>query len=1353
MDKLTVNEFEEIKRKMNDIYLNARVEYDDSANTKDKYLELQNRLINSDLSLIPAKLWDGIRILREHDSLLSISNYGDDIERFIDFIGEANISYVLQNHFDVFMFSIRYINNLVYDANTNEDRKIDATISFKDAFRKEIKKMLYDNPHYMEYDDDGNLDIPADLKSLNFKILPSDQVLDGILKYGEDAFFINPHQTQLDILENCNLDYLRNFNIDTKNSDTLGYIDYIKSKEENYRVYLFLDTLKNYIRKNGTYQEFLDDVAEALNDQRTYGRFQRFPSYENIEGPFREKYPSIFIDKDAPDELKEEFYHGLIKPGLLNKHKDWVNYLVDKDLSKVIYCTDIHLFNEKNIFIKRYISRFGNIATLKLFTDYGSFLEDMRDFKFKGSTKEDIDAAIEEYVIKKIKQRKKYRFLEENSSFVEKHPELFLDLSNSNFSEDEKIHYTDLFYEHSITFGDIYNNSVLVEILKNKNLNICLQNGNYKVISNLIKVLGNEQFLYLCKKYGSYLDLIGRRDFKLEKNGDLYTLNAYTYQLSNITFEHFQKEIENVIVEDIMNGYAKYNADTDLGFLKRDYKELFIPSNLPTELIDAFYGSNFNFELLKKYSNYLEHLKGTYLNAALIRGAVIQSNMREYLDLFRDDAIKLGTRYPDTVTKLIDNNQISLLMHWYKKTKGQFLPSIVVMQNFDTDEIDKFLSNSNKWSNLVKKTNIANSEEKDALLKLAYTFGVFDNNESGYNKLRSLLTEAPTHLESKYSSIESYFASIENPEKGNKADNVEIKEIVYATLKFVLKKENYAFDDNKPLLEQIYHKNKDGSYTLLLDNKKYPRSIMCIRDILKRITPSPIIAKSSIHRMFGRFNMQYDPDFTKFFLNNLESIINDEKVSKNIANIQRQFFDIKAINSNRYLTMDLAISYVENNKYENIQVGNENLAVVSQIAGYSQNDVNTLQDIYNYGKQRVFSSIPRVESTYLDYEYEILRLDDPLALAIGTLTDCCQALGDAAESCMQHSMVSKDGRVFVVKDKEGNIIAQSWVWRNGNTLCFDNIEVPDRQMRASGVKRGHEDDGIRNDFTDKVLEVYKKCAKELMEIDKKKYLELLDKGIITKEDYDRMVLKKVTIGEGYSNIKGSFSTLKKDSNIQRPLPYNLKIALNNGLYTDDSIKQYVLEDSGKDKSFIINNFYIDNDIHREYNDKFKKEDKSFVKNNLYIHNDIYKEYNDNNFKASDLFRLKKLESLNDNEYSNIDIDTSGSNHIISDIAYNYNLNPNNTHIIMHPNFAIIYEVSNEEVKIADLFFNTKVIINNKDMDITDIVAMQLRLAINQISSGCKINVTSLDDEQLKMYKKAMDLKDEIDIERGIKDGK
>ena len=84
--------------------------------------------------------------------------------------------------------------------------------------------------------------------------------------------------------------------------------------------------------------------------------------------------------------------------------------------------------------------------------------------------------------------------------------------------------------------------------------------------------------------------------------------------------------------------------------------------------------------------------------------------------------------------------------------------------------------------------------------------------------------------------------------------------------------------------------------------------------------------------------------------------------------------------------------------------------------------------IYNYGKQRTFSSIPRIENKVEGYSYEILRLDDPLAMAIGTLTDCCQELGDAAEVCMEHSMVDNNGRVFVIRDDEGNIIAQSWVW-------------------------------------------------------------------------------------------------------------------------------------------------------------------------------------------------------------------------------------------------------------------------------------------------------------------------------------
>ena len=41
-------------------------------------------------------------------------------------------------------------------------------------------------------------------------------------------------------------------------------------------------------------------------------------------------------------------------------------------------------------------------------------------------------------------------------------------------------------------------------------------------------------------------------------------------------------------------------------------------------------------------------------------------------------------------------------------------------------------------------------------------------------------------------------------------------------------------------------------------------------------------------------------------------------------------------------------------------------------------------------------------------------------------------------------MTDKNGRLFLIRDNEGNVVAQSWVWRNGNTICFDNIEIPER---------------------------------------------------------------------------------------------------------------------------------------------------------------------------------------------------------------------------------------------------------------------------------------------------------------------
>ena len=315
--------------------------------------------------------------------------------------------------------------------------------------------------------------------------------------------------------------------------------------------------------------------------------------------------------------------------------------------------------------------------------------------------------------------------------------------------------------------------------------------------------------------------------------------------------------------------------------------------------------------------------------------------------------------------------------------------------------------------------------------------------------------------------------------------------------------------------------------------------------------------------MFGGFELKYDPDFREFLLANMDEVLENPANISFLASIQRQFSAIKAINSNRRLTWDLAVGYVQSNKYTSVNVGNEQVAVISAIAGYSQADFHVLQQIYNYGKQRVFSSIPRIEGSSLkesgNYTYEILRLDDPLAMAIGTLTDCCQELNNCAEVCMEHSMVDKNGRIFVIRDDKGNIVAQSWVWRNKDVLCFDNIEIPDKAfLRASKANFELE----RKAFTDDIFGIYKQAAHELIEADEKAYKELLEAGKITKEEYDGLRLGKITAGLGYNDIAESLTNHSEldRGNISRPLPFEEPVRLSRGLYTSDSTTQYILEE-------------------------------------------------------------------------------------------------------------------------------------------------------------------------------------------------
>ncbi len=77
--------------------------------------------------------------------------------------------------------------------------------------------------------------------------------------------------------------------------------------------------------------------------------------------------------------------------------------------------------------------------------------------------------------------------------------------------------------------------------------------------------------------------------------------------------------------------------------------------------------------------------------------------------------------------------------------------------------------------------------------------------------------------------------------------------------------------------------------------------------------------------------------------------------------------------------------------------------------------------------------------------YRLTR-GDVRGLFLGEHTNCCQSVGNVASSCAWHGATGRNGG-FVVVERQGRIVAQSYVWRDGDHLVFDSLEcLGERKM-------------------------------------------------------------------------------------------------------------------------------------------------------------------------------------------------------------------------------------------------------------------------------------------------------------------
>ena len=1335
---------------------------------------------------LPAYLQDKIdnkslteQDIRENMSLLEniehIEGYMSPCraKEFGEILGSNNLQKVLKDHFEVFIYVTHSDHNLFvfsiyYQQGAN----------FEEEFNYAVRNLLYTTALFGGYErtihvkkeylktGESVYKTPYWTKSMNFEVKENVSISELTSK----TILKDPHVGYL--LSLLNPKYIQRFNQETRYFTHTG-MQLFEKMVEFYNSQYGLAILKPI----HSYQEFTDFLVYTLEAMH-----HTCAKYTNLSllAPFlQEEYPFLFIKEDAPKELKKIYYEN-------PRYFDYSFFSTDKRQCK--YFLHLHLENlfddfpltihipgvvtEEVSFIKYYTSKFGNQAFFDLVFKYGNLLKHLSNtnsiLELASETKEVFDKALRNAIYDMLnKSNILYEVIVRNNTteFIEEHPDIFINYNEIPFENKEaKRNFYHNFYHRLFNFDLFRENPKLIELFKNKNLKFLFirsrmaLDDNHICIYDFLNKLSNEEFLKLLVEYGDFLEAVN------------YNMRRAT--LETATYEELTNEIERIITEQCTLGEIEYTDEYCPKFLKNTHPELFLNEDAPAKLKESYYHSatdapTFTFTFLSKHPEYLPYLKEKSIVGAFVKARFIQ-NSKDLLIFFEnfdnETALKLIVAKPETIKYMLNKGAPLTIKEWYEKTGRKFIPDFTVMEAFPITEIDRFITHGRIWSNLQKITRYANSaEHKDALLRLAYNFGIFHGDTSGLTKLKNLINGVPKTIPFNYATITNQIdmegnvqedsektiklPSYEDIKSGQSSFELSKLSIpkLYKILKELLLKEGFPLDKTKPIFFQIYkgathcersdsaievartnrlYSSDEGEKTvfvLTLNPQNYPESSNIIRILFEKVSRNFLLTPDTAHKLFGGFSCSYDKDFREFLLANLNTILHDAENGQLISKIQRQFKSFKIINSNRTLTWERAVDYVKENSYYDVEFGNEPVAELSAIAGYSQKEFETLQQIYNYGRKRIFSSIPRIENKVENYTYEILRLDDPLALAIGTLTDCCQEIGNFAETCVEHSMVDKNGRVFVIRDKEGNIISQSWVWRNNNVLCFDNIEIPDksieRTMQQSQIKDTQK-------FTDTVFAIYKQAATELIKLDEQRFKELYASGQITPEQYEENRLRNITVGIGYNDIAESIKKhAQKIEKVAHPLPFNPPVPLTRSLWTSDSEIQYLLASTGADIALSEETFAI--------------------------YSDTFSIYNEDTLTINHLLSLQRLEEIT--KESAEKIDTSDIKYYSSPlnlIAENYDLNSKNTKVLLNSNLAIIYEEDENNIKIADILYTLS--LAEGKIDITNIILMQLHLALTQISQNKTIELQDLNPKQITIYNKALSLTDEIDIERGIK---
>lgn len=441
------------------------------------------------------------------------------------------------------------------------------------------------------------------------------------------------------------------------------------------------------------------------------------------------------------------------------------------------------------------------------------------------------------------------------------------------------------------------------------------------------------------------------------------------------------------------------------------------------------------------------------------------------------------------------------------------------------------------------------------------------------------------------------------------------------------------------------------------DNQKRTRKIL-------ELVQDGKLTNENLHIMFDGTDMKFKPEFYRFFIDNIVEILENYELMQSIPKIQREMEKIVEKYRGQIPTPEECIRYFAEIEYDGVKKGNKGLAELCKLCGISQESFEIYQEIYEEQKKRKESTIPTLKGK----GYEILDLDDPKTLLIGEgrFSECCQRLNGAGEECMRHSAYSENGRIIEILDDDGTLIAQSWMWRNGNVVCFDSIE-------ANAIESEKYSDADRKRLINKIEKTYREVGKELIEesevqveLFRKKKLDEIEKMEgeekeralqVLEEVSEESKIKRVTVGKGFwpisQKITDRFSKREVSTKNGRIYPIE---AVD---YLDDSDIQYIVAEAEEIKEIKT----YEARVEVKYRDKRSVEKEEGMK----IHPDT-------------IARIIKIEQEAHKEQMQLMEDIS----TVEGLSSIYETKPERMKIIAGEDWYLIYSEEEDEIHIHDL---------------------------------------------------------------------